>query len=161
MIKIDNSVHRQRQHIHVTISPWHNIWVGGRVRLSFYLGKQWAAVSTHSLLIREPPQKWLLELCRLACHGQLPATASWPPTIFVLREAMPHTGEDTEERQLMIEHTNPSQYKKSNKKQSWFEVLQLCVITYHPTVHGHLGEGKWIGVKDFFSYQVILLKLTC
>ena len=60
--------------------------------ITAHLGKQWAAVRTHWLLIREPPQKWLPLLCRLTCQGQAPAGASWPPTIRVLSGAMPQTG---------------------------------------------------------------------
>lgn len=54
--------------------------------------KQWAAVRIHWLLIRVPPQECLPLLCRLACQGQAPAGASSPPTILVLRGAMPQTG---------------------------------------------------------------------
>ncbi|KAK0144238.1 Pro-Pol polyprotein [Merluccius polli] len=53
-----------------------------------YLGKkQWAAVSTKLLLMRDPPQKWPPSLVRLACQGQLPRGASSPPTILVFKGA--------------------------------------------------------------------------
>lgn len=60
------------------------------IRVS-HLEKQWAADITHSLLMREPPQTWLPNLCRLTCQGQLPAGASSPPTIRVFSGVMPHT----------------------------------------------------------------------
>lgn len=55
-----------------------------------YPGKQWAADRTHWLLISDPPQKWLPSAWRLTCHGQAPPDALTPPTIFVLRGALPH-----------------------------------------------------------------------
>lgn len=43
--------------------------------------KQWAAVSTHSGLSRDPPHTCTFCRRRLACHGHMPARAAWPPTI--------------------------------------------------------------------------------
>lgn len=63
-------------------------WEGIRT----HLWKQWAAVRTHWLLIRVPPQECPPPMCRLACHGQAPTGASSPPTILVLSGAMPQTG---------------------------------------------------------------------
>lgn len=60
--------------------------------VSTHLGKQWAAVRIHWLLMREPPQKWLPLRCRLACQGQSPAEALSPPTIRLLSGAVPQTG---------------------------------------------------------------------
>ena len=45
---------------------------------------QWAAVTTHRLLSREPPQNWKPERVRnIACQGQPPGWAWFPPTILV------------------------------------------------------------------------------
>jgi len=43
--------------------------------------------------MREPPQKCLPYIRRLACHGQCPAEAFWPPTILLLglNVVLPHT----------------------------------------------------------------------
>ena len=60
-----------------------------------HLKKQWAADITHSLLMREPPQTWLPNPCRLTCQGQLPTGASSPPTILVFRGVMPHTANNS------------------------------------------------------------------
>lgn len=56
-----------------------------------HLGKQWAAVRTHCVLTREPPQKCLPLRCRLACQGHAPAGAFVPPTILLFRGASPQT----------------------------------------------------------------------
>lgn len=47
-----------------------------------HLLKQWAAVRTHMLLIRAPPQWWTLLSCRLTCQGQSPGSACMPPMIL-------------------------------------------------------------------------------
>lgn len=77
-----------------------------------HLEKQWAADITHSLLMREPPQTWLPNLCRLTCQGQLPAGASSPPTILVFRGVMPHTGKEISQvrfqKQRLLRHILPS-----------------------------------------------------
>lgn len=54
-------------------------WVG---KLRPHLLKQWAAVRTHMLLIRTPPQWWTLFICKLTCHGQSPSSAFVPPRIL-------------------------------------------------------------------------------
>lgn len=71
--------------VHVPATRWGHV-----IRTHFW--KQWAAVRTHWLLIRVPPQAWLPLLYRLACQGQAPAGASTPPTILVLSGAVPQTG---------------------------------------------------------------------
>ena len=73
-----------------------------------HLKKQWAADITHSLLMREPPQTWPPNLCRLTCQGQLPAGASSPPTILVFRGVMPHTANKYDAISgCYMNHTNP------------------------------------------------------
>lgn len=51
---------------------------------------QWAAVSTQSLLIRDPPQRETPKELRLTCQGQLPGEAVVPPTILLFVTATPH-----------------------------------------------------------------------
>ena len=47
-------------------------------------GTQWAAVTTHSGVTREPPQNGKpVRVWTIACQGQLPFGASAPPTILV------------------------------------------------------------------------------
>ena len=62
-----------------------------------YLSTQWAAVSTHWLLMRVPPQlcfptsEWIL-----TCQGQLPEGAPSPPTIRLFRGACPQSDGEVE-----------------------------------------------------------------
>ena len=45
--------------------------------------------------MRDPPQIWPPNLCRLACQGQLPAGLSSPPTILLLSGVIPHTRQES------------------------------------------------------------------
>lgn len=69
---------------------------GGEAASAAHLEKQWAALSTHWLLISEPPQKCPKDRCRLTCHGQEPAGAFSPPTMRLLRGAKPQTAVSNE-----------------------------------------------------------------
>ena len=52
---------------------------------------QWAAVNTQFSSTRDPPQNWLPPReANIACHGQLPFSAVWPPTIRDMGGLMPH-----------------------------------------------------------------------
>ena len=42
--------------------------------------------------MRDPPQKWEPKKWILACQGQLPAEAFWPPTTLMLSGDLPHPG---------------------------------------------------------------------
>lgn len=90
------------------------------------LKKQWAADITHSLWMREPPQTWLPNLCRLTCQGQLPAGASSPPTILLFRGVTPHTAKGYSKRTI--------------RHPSWQRVNVNVIITrgnstHHQVVH--------------------------
>lgn len=68
-----------------------------------YMKMQWAAVSTHWLLMSVPPQMWALceptLKCKLICQGQNPAEALVPPTTLgdsiVFRGAIPQSDRAT------------------------------------------------------------------
>lgn len=51
-------------------------------KMGTYSLKQWAADTSHVLLMSVAPQRWMLLYCKLACHGQSPVSAEDnPPTI--------------------------------------------------------------------------------
>lgn len=52
-----------------------------RPLLIVLLSTQWAAVSTHWLLISDPPQKWPPLNCSETCQGCFDMSVVWPPTI--------------------------------------------------------------------------------
>lgn len=60
-----------------------------------HLKMQWAAVSTHCEVIREPPHRCLSLNRTLTCQGHFPSVASAPPTIFT--SDPPQSSEDNAE----------------------------------------------------------------
>lgn len=50
--------------------------------LMTYPLKQWAAVTSHLLLITDAPQRWVPSSWILACHGHSPSRARCPPIIL-------------------------------------------------------------------------------
>lgn len=66
-------------------------WFHTRGARSPHSVMQCAAVSTHSLLMSEPPQNWTPSLFKLACQGQLPGAAFCPPMILPLTETLPQS----------------------------------------------------------------------
>lgn len=77
--------------------------------------RQWAAVNTHRLEIRDPPQKCAPSVSRETCQGHTPGDEFSPPTILVFRGAIPHSRRDV----FLDFHHYPN------------SVIDLCA-------HGHL-----------------------
>ena len=67
-----------------------------------HFGKQWAAESTQSAAMMEPPHTCPLLPCWMStCHGHAPSTASLPPTMRFSHNAgaQPHTAQEEQEEQ--------------------------------------------------------------
>lgn len=94
---------------------------------------QWAAVRTHWLLIRDPPQN-MDEIWTKAIQGHLPAGASAPPIILVLSWGRPQTvnwdsdSEKQEEKKLDVNYIRCSWSSRTVEHPGYCKELQSSVV---------------------------------
>ncbi len=106
---------------------------------------QWAAVSTHWSLIRDPPHRAPRSSCKLTCQGQLPGEASWPPTILVFSEATPHPARGEKS----------STWSSSNKTKKMPKYDQFCwLMSAQSTVH---WQQCWVLLSQVWPEAICLL----
>lgn len=104
---------------------------------STYFQKQWAAVSSHVLLMSVAPHWWPAPMsCRLACHGHSPSIAVSLP--WTIRSVVEDAGNGMFEDDILIPHpekeTHSSLFSWQQRKVSWLvlkEVTEkiLCSVT--------------------------------
>lgn len=104
---------------------------------STYFQKQWAAVSSHVLLMSVAPHWWPAPMsCRLACHGHSPSIAVSLP--WTIRSVVEDAGNGMFEDDILIPHPEKETYSSlfswQQRKVSWLvfkEVTEkiLCSVT--------------------------------
>ena len=132
--------------------------------LCTYPGEQWAAETTHLLLMREPLHQWSPPTCIEICQGQLSGTAVSPPTIRVSTDGMmagtphkPFSGSAAEDRASLRESHNEraSDVLKDTCGVIWLQ-LRLLSSADRKLQTGKIPVWQYAHLGDVF----ILLKLS-